>query len=53
MVVAHRLTTVEACDRIVVLKEGVEVEHGSPGELMALRGFYYALHNVDSAVTKK
>ena len=50
MVVAHRLTTVEACDRIVVLKDGKEVEEGSPSELMAKKGHYYALHNVDSAV---
>ena len=48
LVVAHRLTTVENCDRIAVLENGVCVETGTPSELMAAKGAYYALHNIDA-----
>uniref|UniRef100_A0A0X3P980 Multidrug resistance protein 1 n=2 Tax=Schistocephalus solidus TaxID=70667 RepID=A0A0X3P980_SCHSO len=50
MVVAHRLTTVENCDSIVVLANGRKIESGPPQALMQTRGAYYALHNVDAAV---
>ncbi|KAL5962748.1 ATP-dependent translocase ABCB1 [Taenia solium] len=50
LVVAHRLTTVENCDVIVVLQEGQECEIGPPAGLMAAKGIYYQLHNVDAAV---
>ncbi len=42
-VIAHRLTTVTAMDRIVVLKDGGIVEHGSHEDLLARRGYYAAL----------
>ena len=35
LVIAHRMRTVEAADRIVVLAEGKVAEEGSPGELFA------------------
>ena len=35
LVIAHRMRTVEAADRIVVLAEGKIVENGSPSELLA------------------
>uniref|UniRef100_A0A5K3EJJ9 ABC transporter domain-containing protein n=3 Tax=Mesocestoides corti TaxID=53468 RepID=A0A5K3EJJ9_MESCO len=50
LVVAHRLTTVENCDMIVVLQEGQKVESGPPSALMKARGVFYTLHNVDAAV---
>ncbi|EUB64563.1 Multidrug resistance protein [Echinococcus granulosus] len=50
LVVAHRLTTVENCDVIVVLQEGQRVEYGRPAALMQARGVFYTLHNVDAAV---
>nr|CDS29073.1 multidrug resistance protein 1 [Hymenolepis microstoma] len=50
LVVAHRLTSVENCDVIVVLQDGRRVEHGSPSTLMASKGVFYTLHNVDAAV---
>ncbi|MBP3729575.1 MAG: ABC transporter ATP-binding protein [Lachnospiraceae bacterium] len=34
LVIAHRMRTVEAADKIVVLAEGKVAEEGSPGELM-------------------
>ena len=35
LVIAHRMRTVEAADKIVVLKDGVVAENGSPSELLA------------------
>ncbi len=45
-VIAHRLTTVTAMDRIVVLKDGGIVDHGSHEDLLARRGYYAALGSI-------
>lgn len=41
--IAHRLSTVEAADHIVVLDHGRVVEQGSHAELLDYRGYYAAL----------
>ena len=41
VVIAHRLSTVESADRIVVLEAGRVVETGTPAELLG-RGGHYA-----------
>lgn len=46
IVVAHRLTTVENSDTIVVIEGGKKIEEGSPSELLEARGAFYALHHV-------
>jgi ATP-binding cassette subfamily C protein len=43
IVVAHRLSTIKNCDRILVLKDGRVAEEGSYDSLMARRGMFYAL----------
>ena len=40
LVIAHRMRTVEAADKIVVLAEGRMAEEGSPAELMARGGLF-------------
>ncbi|HET8631264.1 MAG TPA: ATP-binding cassette domain-containing protein, partial [Thermomicrobiales bacterium] len=44
IVIAHRLTTVERADRIVVLNRGRIVEQGAHADLMAREGLYYRLY---------
>jgi ATP-binding cassette subfamily B protein len=49
IIVAHRLSTARRADRILVLKKGVVVEAGSHEALMARRGFYARLHQLQGA----
>ena len=40
LTVAHRLSTIDRADRIVVMQDGVIVEEGTPAELLAKGGAY-------------
>ena len=42
--IAHRLTTIQNADRILVLSNGVIVEEGSHKELLDQKGMYYQLY---------
>jgi ATP-binding cassette, subfamily B, bacterial MsbA len=46
LVIAHRLSTVEGADRIIVLEQGRIVESGNHQELLARGGLYSALHGM-------
>jgi ATP-binding cassette subfamily B protein len=43
LVIAHRLTTVQHADQVIVLKEGRIVERGAPAELTARGGWFEEL----------
>jgi subfamily B ATP-binding cassette protein MsbA len=50
LVIAHRLSTVERADRIVVMREGSIVETGTHAELLARGGYYASLYNMQFTV---
>jgi len=44
MMVAHRLTTIRNCDKILVLDKGCIAESGTHDELIQLHGLYFAMN---------
>ena len=43
VVIAHRLSTVQNCDRILVMDKGDIVEQGTFEQLMEKKGLFYEL----------
>ncbi len=46
LIIAHRLSTIRHCDRILVLHQGRLVESGTHDELLAKKGTYYKLYEL-------
>ena len=44
LVVAHRLSTIQHADKIIVLQKGEIIESGTHRELLAQRGYYWKLY---------
>ena len=49
LMIAHRLSTIERADRILVLSQGVLRESGTHAELLARRGLYHRLFELQYA----
>jgi len=48
LVIAHRLSTVQHADEIIVMQKGEIVERGTHNELMAVKGVYKRLNDLQS-----
>lgn len=49
LIIAHRLSTLQNVDQIMVLKQGELIEMGTPEELLQERGFFYSLLELSGA----
>lgn len=43
LLIAHRMRTASAADKIIILKDGKIAEQGSPKNLMKIKGMYYKM----------
>jgi len=50
IVIAHRLSTIKHADKIFVMNKGEIVESGNHEDLIAVKGYYYNLCNIQSLV---
>ena len=49
-IVAHRLSTIQEADIILVMKDGNIIEQGNHESLLAKKGFYADLYNSQFAI---
>ncbi len=50
IVIAHRITSVQDCDRIIVLDKGRVIEEGTHDELIENNGFYKKIYDIQVSI---
>ena len=53
IVIAHRLSTLQKMDRIIVMSKGKIIEQGTPEQLLKKRGTYAKLWKIQTGIIKK
>lgn len=51
--ISHRLSSTRFCDKILFIKDGTIAESGTHDELMALKGAYYRMYQIQSYYYKE
>ena len=51
IIIAHRLQTIQDCDRVLVMDHGRVAEVGTHEELLAAEGIYFTLHSLQFQTT--
>jgi ATP-binding cassette, subfamily B, multidrug efflux pump len=53
IIISHRISSVKHADKILVLEDGKIIELGTHTDLLALKGAYYELYELQAAETEK
>lgn len=49
-IIAHRITSIQDCNRIIVLDKGSITEEGTPDELLRQNGFYRKIYDIQVSI---
>ncbi len=52
-IIAHRITSIQDCDKIIVLEKGRIVEEGTHDELISRGGFYRRIYDIQVSVEEE
>ncbi len=52
-IIAHRITSIQDCDRIIVLGKGRIIEEGTHEELIKADGFYRKIYNIQVSIEEE
>lgn len=50
IIIAHRLTSIQFCNKIIVLDKGKVIEQGKHEELLLLNGFYKKIYDIQISI---
>ena len=53
IVIAHRITSIQDCDRIIVLDKGKVIESGTHDELITRKGFYKKIYDIQVSIEEE
>ncbi len=52
-IIAHRITSIQDCDRIIVLDKGNIIEEGTHDELFVNNGFYRKIYDIQVSIEEE